>query len=49
VLGDTVAVARATGERAEDEHVESAGEQVVSHRLSMEAYEGARVNNFPIG
>jgi hypothetical protein len=49
MLGDAVSVASAAGERAEDEHVESAGEEVVSHRLSMEAYGVVGVKSFPIG
>ena len=49
VLGDTVAVTRAAGKGAENEHVESAGEEVVSHRLSMEALCEERVKGFSIG
>ena len=47
MLRDAVSVARAAGERAQDEHVESAGQEVVSHRLSMEAWEVARVKDYP--
>src|SRR5712675_1598885 len=49
MLGDAVAMAGPAGERAKDQHVESSREEVVSHRLSMEAYGGLRVNHFPIG
>jgi hypothetical protein len=41
-------VTRAAGERAEDEHIESSGKEIVSHRLSMEAYGGVSVKNLPI-
>src|SRR5258708_29381025 len=47
MLSDAVSMTRAAGERAEDEHIESSGEDIVSHRLSMEAQGDTGVKDFP--